>query len=231
MSDDNAAVLLQIPPEQYHAFALLDMMEAMRRGNVATYSIDPRGYVSSQQLALECFPGPASPDPCVGEGPGLPDWNSAVRQAQHGLETISAATGGFAVVNTNDFTGGIDRIVADLDNYYLLGFYTDDTKTKGYRRLEVQVTGRRDVTLRYRRGYDLGRPADDAKPMSPLAALVGGALPKTDLPLRVTAIALPGSDKSARVPVTLEITVPRRGLEGADAKLQDQIEYRSSRST
>src|SRR5262245_37846226 len=55
---DVASVLNQTPVQPYHTNALLDMMEAMRRGNVATYSIDPRGLVTSQELLQECHPSP-----------------------------------------------------------------------------------------------------------------------------------------------------------------------------
>jgi VWFA-related protein len=215
------------PPEANHIdLALLDMMDSMRRGNVATYSIDPRGHVSTQDLGRECFPSPVLPDPCMGDVRGqLPAWDSYVRQAQRGLEILSEASGGFAVVDTDDFTGGIGRILADLDNYYLLGFYTEDTKTKGYRPLEVQVRGLRDVTLRYRRGYDLGGKTEENRKVDPLLALSTGALPKTDLPLRLHASPLPGSDRNARVPIALELSVPRKRIEQSGALLQDDIRY------
>jgi VWFA-related protein len=220
----NAEVLAAVPtPEPaYHDLAILDMMDAMRRGNVATYAIDPRGHVSSQDLLRECTPGFGfADDPCLGGT--LPAWNAYVRQAQQGLEIMSAASGGFAVVNTNDFTAGVGRIMADLDNYYLLGFYPDDLKSKGYRRLEVQVKGRPDVTLRYRRGYELGREAVENKQVEPIFALSTGALPATDLPLRLHAVAMPGSGDTARVPIALEVTVPRKEVQESDASVQDDI--------
>ena len=222
---DPAEVLNRTPVQPYHDNALLDMMEAMRRGNVATYSIDPRGLVTPQELMRECHPSPPGvlEDPCLGEK--LPDWYSWVRQAQHGLEIISAASGGFAVVNTDDFATGVDRIMSDLDNYYMLGFYTGDNKTKGYRPLEVRVPGHADYVLRYRRGYDLGRQNEEPKNKSALLALTEGALPETALPLRVGATPLPTAGKEARVPVTIEVTVPRDRLQGTGATLQDDIKY------
>jgi VWFA-related protein len=213
-------------PAAFLERAMLDAMEAMRRGNVATYAIDPRGHVSNQDLSRECFPSPVLPDPCMGDAAGqIPAWDSHVRQAQRGLAILSEASGGFAVVDTNDFTGGVARILADLDNYYLLGFYTDDTKSKGYRRLEVQVRSRRDVSLRYRRGYDLGGRPEEPKKVDPLLALSTGALPATDLPLRLHATPLPGSDRVARVPIALELSVPRKRIQQSDASLQDDIRY------
>ena len=38
------------------------------------------------------------------------------------LLTIAESTDGIAVVNTNDFTGGMRRIVEDVSAYYLLTY-------------------------------------------------------------------------------------------------------------
>ena len=221
----NLEALTEIPPTSYHDYALIDMMEAMRRSNVTTYAIDPRGKVESKDLALECFPAPhPGGDPC---SEGLTDWDSPVRQAQHGLEMISDASGGFAVTNTNDFTSGLNRIVDDLDHYYLIGFYPSDTKGKGYRLLDVKVTGHPDWRLRFRRGYLPGAPPPAPKAADPLTSLSAGILPKTDLPLRLTAIASPGaaSTNVARVVLALEVSAPRRDIQDADGKVRDTLNY------
>jgi VWFA-related protein len=225
-------------PAPSYDYNLLNAMNAMRRGNVATYSIDPRGAVSSQQLQQECFPPPrgefgAEPDPCLGpvKGNALLDWNAWVRKAQNGLKIMSEETGGFAVVNTDDFTSGISEIIADLDNYYLLGFYPPDLKSKGYRQIDVEVQGRPDLTLRYRQGYQIEGAPPPLKETDELSRLIGGALPTNDLPLRLHAIPMPGSDaaspgKDAKVVVALELTVPTQSMKEADTdKLLDDIRY------
>ena len=213
-----------------YEYQLLNTMNAMRRGNVATYSIDPRGAISTKKLQEECFPPPTIPDPCVGSG--LIDWTAWVRQAQHGLEIVSEETGGFAVVNTDDFTGGISRIIADLDNNYLLGFYPDDTKSKGYRQVEIEVRGRPDLTLRYRQGYQVDGASPPPKETDGLSRLIGGALPANDLPLRLHAIPMPApdtgpaADRVAKVAVALELTVPTRSMKTVDTdRLLDDIRY------
>ena len=43
-------------PNGYHDFALADMMESMRRSNVATYAIDPRGKCGSRRIRSAMFP-------------------------------------------------------------------------------------------------------------------------------------------------------------------------------
>jgi len=223
-SGDAAATVAQLPTSAYHEYALIDMMEAMRRSNVTTYAIDPRGKVESKDLARECFPPPhPGGDPC---SEGLTDWNSPVRQAQHGLEMISMASGGFAVTNTDDFAGGLKKIVDDLDHYYLLGFYPSETKGKGYRLLDVKVAGHPDWKLRFRRGYQPGGGAPAApKNADPLTALSAGILPHNDLPLRLTAIASPGTANLAEVVLALEVSVPRRDLQERDGKLRDTLKY------
>ncbi len=223
-------------PASSYEYQLLNTMNAMRRGNVATYSIDPRGLITPHKLAEECFPPPRGErgignDPCVGdEVQGSPTaWNAWVRKAQQGLKIVSEETGGFAVVNTDDFTGSISQIITDLDNYYLLGFYPSDMNGRGYRPIAVEVKGRPELTLRYRRGYQLEGAPDPPKPTSELNRLVGGALPKNDLPLRLQAIPMPpgpAGGKHARVVIALELTVPTTAMkEGDSDRLLDDIEY------
>lgn len=206
-------------------WALINMMRGFREGNVATYAIDPRGEVTSQELAAECHPSPPGDDPCVDPF----TWRSWIRIGQEGLAHIAEETGGFAVVNTDDFTGGIGRILNDLDNYYLLGFHTPDLTTKGYRPVDVSVKGRPDLTLRYRRGYQiqLDDDAAAAKPRrEPLGALIETALPASDFPMRLHALPVPASGSRSRVAISLELTLPTKAMAGEQSeRLLDDIRY------
>ncbi len=229
------SALTIVPPTTYHDFALLDAMDAMRRSNVATYAIDPRGKVDSGDLLRECAPAPAtgaalqgapgSPagDPC---SQGLSDFESPVRQAQSGLSILSEASGGFAVTNTNDFTGGLQRIVEDLDHYYLLGFYPSEQKGSGFRLLDVTMPGHPDWKLRFRRGYTPESAAKVPKNATAMTALAAGVLPKADLPMRLSAVPLPGGAAgSTRLALALEVTAPVRDLRDPDGKLRDTLKY------
>jgi VWFA-related protein len=222
----DVAGLTRTAPVPYHEIALVDMMESLRRSNVATYAIDPRGKVESKDLARECFPAPKpGNDPC---SEGLTEWVSPVRQAQHGLEIMSQASGGFAVTNSDDFTSGLTRIVSDLDHYYLLGFYPSDPKGKGYRPLDVTVPGRAGLTLRFRHGYMPERVRDTSaavKKGGEMVALSSGILPRSDLPLKLAALPMPGSGSTARVALVLEVSVPRVALEEKDGRLHDRVKY------
>lgn len=217
-----ASSMSTVPP--FHSTALIEMMEAMRRSDVATYAIDPRGAVGSGDLRQECFPPPpgTGDDPC---SDGLTDFNSIVRQAQQGLGQISQASGGFAVTNTNDFTGGLQKIVNDLDHYYLLGFYPADTNGKNYRRLNVTIAGHPDWTLRFRHGYQPGGAPPAPKNADPMAALSAGVMPNRDLPLRLSAIALPTGSNTAHVEYSLEVSASVRDLQEPDRKVRDTLHY------
>jgi VWFA-related protein len=217
----NIAGLTDVQPTQYHDFALLEMMEAMRRSNVATYAIDPRGKVETNDLLRECAPAPGADDPCS----NAMAWYSVVRQAQHGLEIMSEASGGFAVTNTDDFTSGLKRIVDDLDHYYLLGFYPADPKGKGYRPIDVKITGHPEWKLRFRHGYMPGGSPPPSKNTNEMVALSAGVLPKSDLPLRLTAIALPGSGSMTRMAMALEVSAASAALREPDGRLRDTLKY------
>jgi hypothetical protein len=92
------------------------------------------------------------------------------------------------------------------------------------------VKGRPDLTLRYRRGYEI-RPADDhdrnSKPdREPLATFVNNALPASDVPLRLHAIPMPYSGNRSRVAIALELTLPTAAMSGTDSeRLLDAIRY------
>lgn len=211
-------------------WAIINMMRAFRAGNVATYAIDPRGEVTSEELEIECHPSPPTPpqgppDPCIDPF----TFRSWIRLGQDGLGHIADETGGFAIVNTDDFTGGISRILNDLDNYYLLGFHTPDLTTKGYRPVDVEVKGRPDLTLRYRRGYQiqLDDDASEAKPgREPLSSLIETALPASDFPMRLHALPVPTSGNRSRVAISLELTLPTKTMAGESSeRLLDDIRY------
>ena len=161
-----------LPITAYHDYAILDMMRAMRRANIATYVLDPRGEVTQANMMKECSPSPGGfgdADPCSS---GLTHMTGALHLAQEGLEMTADATGGFAVTNSDDFERGVERIVSDLDNYYLLGFYPKDTERRRIPRADGdgRSAGRAVALqdgLRSRRAASAGKgreqSADDAR--------------------------------------------------------------------
>lgn len=102
------------------------------------------------------------------------------------LRTLAENTDGRAIVNTNDIAGGLQRIVNDMSDYYLLGYYSTNTKPDGrYRSIKVKVA-RPGAEVRARKGYR-AFTADEMKsitaaranvsaPVDPYARARAGAL-------------------------------------------------------
>lgn len=113
------------------------------------------------------------------------------------------------------------RLITDLDNYYLLGFSPPGPKDSKYHQIEVRVN-RPGVTVRHRRGYLFGGPPAPPKNSNPLGALIAPVMPKTDLALRLGAVAFFTTGTDAQVLATLEVDLPP----GAGGRpIADVIEY------
>jgi VWFA-related protein len=222
-------------PLSHYALGFIDMMDAMRRSNVVTFAIDPRGQIDYTEFSQECVPPPTGPcDPCAGDClHQLPAVDSHIRISQRTLDLTSRVSGGFAIVNTDDFDTGIGQILDDLDHYYMLGFYPTDVKAKGWHPLFVTVKDHPEYTVRFRHGYDPAGPPLPPKNDDPLVALSAGVLPKADLPIRVFALPVPGRSitigaggvPATRVAVALEVTAPTDRLIESDQLLHDEISY------
>jgi len=71
------------------------------------------------------------------------------------LVYLAKQTGGFPIINNNDLSGGIRKILDD-QSYYLVGYEPDsesfDPKTRRFNKLQVKVS-RRGAQVRYRSGF------------------------------------------------------------------------------
>jgi VWFA-related protein len=115
------------------------------------------------------------------------------------LGTLSRATGGFLINNTNDLARGFQQIDADRRFHYLLTYTPKNEQFDGeWRNVTVRVPGRR-VDVRARSGYLAVR----ALGAIPLLAHEGPALaaldrePRpTDLPITARAFIFPTGDEA-----------------------------------
>lgn len=117
------------------------MMAEANRANVSFYPIDARGLT-----AIDAVAGPALTD-TVSE-----DTRRAGSRVG-ALRMLADNTDGLAVVNTNDFDRGLTSMLTDLSSYYLVSYYSSNTKADGgFRKIDVRVK-RRGVDVRARKGY------------------------------------------------------------------------------
>jgi hypothetical protein len=124
-----------------------DIQDEANRANASFYTIDPRGLAAfDTPLVRQDVPGVLPP-------PTPPSVDQAMLRGRiDSLRTLAETTDGMAIVNTNDLSGGMRRIVNDLSSYYLLGYYSNGKLDGKFHSITVRVK-RPGVQVRARRGY------------------------------------------------------------------------------
>ncbi|MDQ3488162.1 MAG: VWA domain-containing protein, partial [Acidobacteriota bacterium] len=135
--DTDRGLLSNLNNERY----LRDIIGAANTANASFYTVDPRG--------LAAFDSPIGPDK---PPPAAVDMSN-LRNRIESLRTLADATDGMAVANSNDIEKGLRRMADDLTSYYLLGYYSTNSKLDGrFRQIKVR-TKQPGVDIRARRGY------------------------------------------------------------------------------
>jgi VWFA-related protein len=119
--------------------ATREIIAAATQANASIYGIDPRGLTTGTEDAIEF--GQASEVGRLGTsaGPDQSAMMNELRLSQDSLRALSDNTGGFAVLNQNDFGSSFDRIVQDNSSYYVMAYYPPvaDTKPGKFHKIEV----------------------------------------------------------------------------------------------
>lgn len=76
---------------------------------------------------------------------------------------VADATGGRAFPRSSNIIGELNGVVADGRATYMLGFAPSDAADGKYHVLTVKVTGRKDIALRYRTGYQYDKDPSSVK--------------------------------------------------------------------
>jgi len=119
---------------------LQEITRAANRANATLFTIDPRGLVGTTD---------------AGQQIDQDEWTTHLQKTQSSMRTLAENTGGFAVLNSNDFGPALKRIDAETSDYYVLGFYSSNPDPgKRVRELEVKVR-RPDLEVHARRFYSL----------------------------------------------------------------------------
>jgi VWFA-related protein len=190
-----------------------DAISAATRSNVAIYGIDPRGLtdLGDESIEIQAFPD----DTSLGIGAG--SLQNELRMAQDSLRTLSEETGGFAVVNKNDYSTAYQRIVEDNSSYYVLAYYPPDARPGRFHKIDVRVT-RPNVVVRARRGLVTPKKAavttaNSKSPATPeLREALDSPLPVSGLTLHAFTAPFKGAAPNASVLFGVE-------MRGRDMKL------------
>lgn len=116
---------------------------AANRANATIFTVDPRGLAGVVD---------------AGQYVDQSEWRTFLQKTQGTLRFIAEGTGGFAVVNDNDFTSAFKRIDAETSDYYVIGYYsTNPDPGRRVRVLDVKVA-RPNVTVSARSAYSIKTP-------------------------------------------------------------------------
>jgi VWFA-related protein len=199
------------------SFEIKSTSDLLAGSRVAIYPVGARGVeilsASGDQIG-GVAPGQASDDATVLNLPSQQTITSANLTSRQGdmrmasaatMEALAAATGGEAVVSTNDLSGALAHAIADGSHYYTISYApTEKTPDGKFRRIEIRGPDRK-YKLAYRRGYyALDTAPEGGSAKDALLPLLQHGLPNsTEIPLRVYLQANPdasyGIDFNARL--------------------------------
>lgn len=134
-------------------------------------------------------------------------YDQNVTANQQVLEALARGTGGFTILNTNDFLAGLNKIANELDQYYILGYVPPSQAHDGtYHKIEVKVA-RKGVQIRHRNGYyDLKAPDLLAgKPEGKLLEALATSAQPGQIPVLLSIPYFYSSPGVARVYVSLQV--------------------------
>lgn len=131
--------------------SLRRLIEMANRASVVINTIDPRGLQYTGLTAADNTNGYSLED----VNQAISDRSDQLRDTQDGLNYLAQQTGGIAIRNNNDLSGGVQRIIDDL-SYYLIAYEPDsdtfDPAKRRFNKLAVKVL-RPGLKVRYRSGF------------------------------------------------------------------------------
>ncbi len=170
--------------------SLRRLVDQANRASVVVYTMDARGLQVTGLTAADDTSGRSIDEIQQAER----DRRDELLDTQDGLRFLARETGGIAIVNNNDLSGGIRRILDD-QSYYLVGYEPDaatfDPKTRRFNKLDVRVM-RRGAKVRYRSGFIGISDENIAKPVETgdrrLITALTSPFAVNDIPLRLNAL-------------------------------------------
>ena len=163
------------------------LLSAAREGNVAVYTVDPRGLQGST-------------DPSIGEKPVPVTRDAGVET----LRDLATATGGRAVVSSNEIPAAFSRIARENRFYYLVGYEPPDSGASKTRARQIEVKTRAPgTTLLHRRAYAPSAATAVAAVVN--RAPIASPLPVSDLLISMAPVVFPDPSGGASLAVPFEI--------------------------
>ena len=122
---------------------------------------------------------------------------NAAFETQEGLDVLARQTGGIAIKNSNDLSGGIRRVLEDQKGYYLIGYRPDQstfnprTGRRQFHRLSLKIKRPGKFNVRMRQGFLGVTDEEQPKPRTMAQQLLSALMSPfgaTGVHLRLTSL-------------------------------------------
>jgi VWFA-related protein len=175
---------------------LATMIQKANSDQITFYTVDATGLEAAGTPASQ-----GSPNTNVLAIEQRPSLTFQARQdRQAGMQQMAVDTGGVALMNTNDFKGGLDRIYQQVSTYYTLGVTLTKLGITSYEKIDVSVN-RPGVTVRARKGF---QPLSEAQRVENRArATLETDLSYNGIPVRIETAPATPDKKYFLLPLTV----------------------------
>ncbi len=191
------------------------------RANVSIYSIDARGLVATPPGGDASSASPRGTG--IITGTKQASMKASFQDSQETLTTLSADTGGKAMLDTNDLTMGIRQAQDDINSYYIIAYspknFADDGKM---RRIDVRLVNKTiSAKLDFRKAYYANKTfakfnASDKERQLEEALTLGD--PVSELPLVLEVDYFRVAKDRYSYPISVKIPGSAIGLQKKGAK-------------
>jgi len=182
-------------------------INAAVKANVSIFPVDARGLMGDPPGGGASKGG--SRGSGIFNGSQLNAQRQSIDNSQETLATLAADTGGKVFLDSNDLSLGLKQVQQEMRSYYILGYYTTNTKDDGkYRKIVVKLANSTTAKLEFRDGYYAnkvwGKFTGQEKDQQ-LKEALAAADPLTDLPLALEVDYFRVSASAYFVPVSVRV--------------------------
>ncbi|MBM3789369.1 MAG: VWA domain-containing protein, partial [Acidobacteria bacterium] len=199
-------------------------VDAANSSNMSVYTMDCRGLMALPPggAASQGTPGGRS----LFSGDAVRRQRSNFAGTQETLNTLAYDTGGTAFQDTNDLSSVFQKVWNDTQIYYVLGYYSSNTKEDGkFRKVRVEVS-RPDTRLQHRPGYFASkqfRLMTQSERDRQLEEAFGVDRPFTEVPFILQADYFRKDGNTNLVPLSIQLA--GRGLQFEEKGDQRQAQF------
>ncbi len=209
---------------------------AAARSGVVIYAVDSRG------LAPSMFDASTAGNFDTSGRLALAN-SGELTASQEAMGSLAFDTGGRPIFNTNDPKPGLKNALKETSTYYLLAWKPEQQESSNshrFRRIEVKLIGKSDLSVRVRRGfYDVEPPiagdtktvkkpaaakAQEKKPESKLWQAITAPLPERGIPFSLRLLYTNTPERGGLLSAAVQVPTEFLTYSQVDGKPQRVIE-------